>query len=432
MKTLLLKVMMFLQYFVWGAWYVTLGAYLVNAKGAGGARLFSDTFVGQVYGASAIAAMLAPFLVGLIADRFLSAEKVLFVLHLLGAVFIGSASLVSDPTSLYALILAHLLCYMPTIAISNSLTMKHLSNPQQEFSGIRVLGTIGWIAAGIVVGLLALTPEGRLTISLTKSETLSTIETTPLPLKFACAVQVIMAFFCLALPHTPPARSDKMLSFSEIVGLDALVILKQPSVLVFVLASILICVPLQFYYALTNAYLNEIGVVNAAAKMTLGQASEIVFMLLLPLAFAQLGVRWIMLIGMSAWALRYASFMFGNSNELMPLIYLGIILHGICYDFFFVAGQIYLDSKAPAHLRSAIQGLLTFATYGIGMFVGSILSGVILQQAALDEAGKAHNWKAVWFYPAVLSAIITVVFFFTFRDRIAKPSDEPAADEAAA
>ncbi len=421
MNTIKLSIMMFLQYFVWGAWYVTLGSYLLFTKDENGVRIFTDQFVGSVYGNSAIAAMIAPFFIGLIADRFFAAEKILFALHFLGAALLYATSLTTNSTLFWLGILGHLLCYMPTIAMSNAITMQNVPDPQKQFPQIRVLGTIGWIVAGLLIGALVVS-QGQLSFSSLAPEGASSIEPTAIPLKIAAGSQILLAIFCLFLPHTPPAMQGQTTTLRDILGLDAIAIMKSPSVFVFVLSSMLICIPLQFYYTLTNGYLNEIGIENAASKMTLGQMSEIFFMLILPATLTLLGIRWIMIVGMTAWVVRYLMFAYGNSTDLVWLIYAGILLHGICYDFFFVTGQIYIDSKAPPRLRSAVQGLLTFLTYGIGMYLGSILSGWALDRYAIPETDNLHNWTNIWLIPAGLALAITIMFVALFRD------DRPAID----
>jgi len=324
-----LSVLMFLQYFVWGAWYVTMGTWL------GSTLKFSGEEIGLAAGTTAVAAIISPFFVGMVADRFMATERILALLHIVGGAVLFYASLQTRFGPFYAVLLVYALCYMPTLALSNSLSFRQMDDPGREFPPIRVLGTIGWIVAGLVIGTLGLEASAR-------------------PLQFAAAGSVLLGVFCLALPHTPPmVRRGERATVASILGLDALKLLGERSFAVFVLGSFLVCIPLQFYYAFANLFLNELNVSNAAGKMTMGQMSEIFFMLVMPWFFRRLGVKWMLLVGMAAWTARYAFFAFGTRPDLFWLLYAGILLHGICYDFFFVTGQIYVDRKAPPDLRAA-------------------------------------------------------------------------------
>jgi nucleoside transporter len=383
-----LSVMMFLEYFVWGAWYVTLGTWL-------GSLGFSGEQIGLTYGTTALAAMISPFFVGMIADRFFATERLLAVLHLLGGTLLFLASTRTTFGPLYSAVLIHTLFYMPTLALTNSLAFRQMKDPGREFPPIRVLGTIGWIVAGLVVGTLGVEATGR-------------------PLQLAAAGSVVLAAFCLVLPHTPPHRTGRV-NFRDVLGLDALQLMKDRSFAVFVLGSFLVCIPLQFYYAFANPFLNAIGVTNAAGKMTMGQMSEIVFMLLMPWFFRRLGVKQLLLIGMAAWVARYILFAYGNNQELVWMLYLGILLHGICYDFFFVTGQIYVDKKAPPTVRAAAQGFITFVTYGVGMLIGSWLSGRVVD-AYVVAGDVGHDWQSIWLVPAAMAAAVLVLFALFFRN----------------
>ena len=384
-----LSAMMFLQYFVWGAWYVTMGTWL------GQTLHFSDEQIGLAFGTTALAAMISPFFVGMVADRFLATERILAALHVLGGVVLVFASTQTTFGGFYGVILVYTLCYMPTLALSNSLSFRQMMDPGREFPPIRVLGTIGWIVAGLVIGTLGL-------------------EATATPLRIAAGASVLLGLFCLALPHTPPLENAKAqrVTLSNILGLDALKLLGERSFAVFVLGSFLICIPLQFYYAFANLFLNELNVTNAAGKMTLGQMSEIFFMLVMPWFFRRLGVKWMLLVGMAAWTARYAFFAYGNNADLVWMLYAGILLHGICYDFFFVTGQIYVDTKAPGDLRAAAQGFIAFVTLGVGMFIGSWASGRVVDAF---RAGSGHDWNRIWLVPAAGAAIVLVLFALFFR-----------------
>ena len=386
-----LSVMMFLQYFVWGAWYVTMGTYLLKTL------QFSGQQSGLAYSTTALAAIVSPFFVGLVADRFFASERILSVLHLVGAALLFYVSTLADFGTFYPVLLAYTLCYMPTLALTNSLSFHQMRDPGREFPGIRVLGTIGWIVAGFVI---------------------SGLHAEPLALQFrvAAGASALLGLFCLVLPHTPPARIGHKVTARDILGLDALELLKERSFAIFVLGSFLICIPLQFYYAFTNPYLTELGITNTAAIQTIGQMSEIGFMLVMPFLFTRLGVKWMLLIGMFTWVLRYALFAFGDGGSLVWMVYLGIAVHGICYDFFFVTGQIYVDKKAPLHIRAAAQGFIAFVTLGVGMFVGSYLSGWIVDQYTYPSGGaQLHRWQPIWLIPAGFAAGVLVLFALFFH-----------------
>jgi nucleoside transporter len=322
-----LSTLMFLQYFVWGAWYVTMGTWLAETL------KFSGGQIGLAYGTTALAAMISPFFVGMIADRFFATERILAVLHVAGAVALFLASTQTAFGALYGVLLVYTLCYMPTLALSNSLSFHHMTDPGREFPGVRVLGTIGWIVAGLAIGTLGL-------------------EATAVPMRIAAAGSLLLGLFSLVLPHTPPKRLGHRPTLRDVLGLDALKLMQDRSFAVFVLGSFLVCIPLQFYYAFTNPFLNEIGVVNAAGKMTLGQMSEIGFMLVMPWFFARLGVKWMLLVGMAAWTARYLLFAQGNTGSLVWMLYLGILLHGICYVL-----RHRPDLRGPARpVRPAVRG----------------------------------------------------------------------------
>ncbi|GAA0698259.1 MFS transporter [Dyella marensis] len=380
---------MLFEYAIWGAWYVTVGTWL------GQTLHFSGKEIGAVAGTTAIGAMISPLFVGLLADRLFDTRRVLAALHLLGAVLLVFAAKQTSFALLYGTLLAYSLCYMPTLALTTSLAMRHISDPQEEFGGIRVLGTIGWILVGLAVGAWG-------------------VEATASPLHLAAVLSVVTALYCLTLPPTPPLARNQRFEIRHALPLESLHLLRDRSMAVFALASFLICIPLQFYYAFTNLFLNEVGVVNAAGKMTGGQMSEILCMLLIPWFFRRLGVKYMLAVGMLAWVLRYAMFAFGAPGELMWMLWLGIVLHGICFDFFFVVGQIYIDREAPTALRAATQGLITFLTYGLGMFVGSWLSGVVVDAYATPGA---HDWRSIWLIAGGCAFAVLVLFVLAFKDR---------------
>jgi nucleoside transporter len=389
-----LATMMFLEFFIWGAWYVTVGTW------EGRTLHFSDPQISLVAGTTAVGAIVSPFLAGWIADRFVATQYVLALLHGTGAVLMWLAASQTTFGPLYWIVLAYACLYMPTLALANSLAFRHIENPQQEFGPIRVLGTAGWIVAGW-------------TLSLLKVEAMAT------PLKIAAGASALLAVYSLTLPHTPPIKKEGGFSIGSVLPVEALRLLKQPAFAVFIAASFLICIPLQFYYAFTNLFLNEIGISNAAGKMSFGQMSELLCMLFIAWFFRRLGVKYMLIAGMAAWVIRYVCFAFGNPGPGLWLLFAGIILHGICYDFFFVTGQIYTDRKAPESARAAAQGMLTLVTYGAGMLVGSWLSGQIVDRYAktIADGTTIHAWKPIWLVASALSAVILVLFFFTFRER---------------
>jgi nucleoside transporter len=388
-----LSSLMFLEYFIWGAWYVTMGTYLFTNFKADAIQ------VGSSYANLSIAAIISPFFVGLIADRFFAAQKVLGVLHLMGAITLYYISTLGDFGSFWWLILLYTLLYMPTMALSNSISFGQLKDPGKEFPAIRVFGTVGWIVAGLMISFFGL-------------------ENSVLTFRIAAFSSLLLGIFSFFLPNTPPkTNSDN--SLTAILGLDALVLFKNRSFLVFFISSIAICIPLSFYYSFTNSFLNDIGVSNTAGKMTLGQASEFFFMLAIPFLFRRLGVKKMLLIGIFAWVMRYLLFAYGNVGPNMWMLYAGIILHGICYDFFFVTGQIYTDAKAGSAIKNAAQGLITFATYGVGMMIGSYVSGFITESysTTMDDE-TSYQWQQVWLVPACIAGFVLLTFAIFFKDKL--------------
>jgi len=394
-----LSIMMFLEFFIWGSWAVTMGTYLSKIG-------FDGAQIGTAYTATGWAAIVSPFFIGMVADRFFSAERVLGILHLLGAGIIYYASTQQDFGVFFPVLLAYALCYMPTLALVNAIAFNVISDPGKQFPMIRVFGTIGWIAAG-------------LTISYVLSRSVEGVEATAIPMQMAAIASVILGIYSFFLPHTPPKGAGKKVTIADVLGLEALSLMKDRSFAIFVIASLLVCIPLAFYYNFTNMFLNELGMQGAAGKMTYGQMSEIFFMVVFPLFFVRFGIKWMLAVGMLAWTLRYAFFAYGDTGSGIWMLYLGILLHGICYDFFFMTGQIYVDKEAPKEIQASAQGFIALVTYGVGMVIGSLLSGPIVDRFAIvDAAGTVtgHNWTSIWLIPASMAFIVLVVFIIFFKE----------------
>ncbi len=396
-----LSIMMFLQFFVWGVWYVTMSTYL-GESGLG----FDGINIGAAYSTINIGAIVAPFLVGMIADRFFAAEKLMAGLHLVGGVLLWLVAGVAEPGPFFWVLLLYAICYMPTLALANAICFHQMDNPGKEFPNIRVLGTIGWIVSGFVIGFVLPKILGE------------SIENTALPFKIGAVVSILLGLYSLVLPSTPPKSTGQKVTVRDVLGLDALQLMKDRSFAIFIISSLLISIPLAFYYSFTNGFLNEMGMENTAFKMTLGQASEVIFMVLIPFFFVRLGVKKMLIIGMLAWVLRYILFAYGNNQDLVFMYYLGIVLHGVCYDFFFVTGQIYVDETAPKRIQASAQGFITVVTYGLGMLIGSWASGIVVDHYTTTEGGQTiHLWKSIWWVPALMAAGVTVIFTLLFKEQ---------------
>lgn len=393
-----LSAMMFLQFFIWGGWFVTLGTFLSSQLGASGSQ------IGMAFSTQSWGAIIAPFVIGLIADRLFNAERILAVLHLLGAVLLYQLYRAADFAAFYPYVLAYMMIYMPTLALVNSVAFRQMRDPALEFSRIRVWGTVGWIVAGVVISFVFAWDSKAAIAS-------GGLRNTFL---MAALASLLLGVYSFTLPRTAPLKTENTRTgVKQLLGLDALGLLKDRSYLVFFIASILICIPLAFYYQNANPFLADIGMTNPTAKMAIGQVSEVLFMLLLPLFIHRFGIKIALLMGMLAWALRYVLFAYGNNADLAFMLFTGIALHGICYDFFFVSGQIYTDAKTPERFRSSAQGLITLATYGVGMLIGFWVAGHVSDYYATPEG---HQWQSIWLFPALFSLGVVLVFMFAFRD----------------
>jgi nucleoside transporter len=391
--------MMFLEFFIWGGWFVTLGTFLGNNLSATGGE------TALAYSTQSWGAIIAPFIIGLIADRFFNAERILGVLHLIGAALMYQMSQSTEFNLFYPYVLGYMIAYMPTLALVNSVAFNQLKDPAKQFPYIRVWGTAGWIIAGLLISLAF------------KWDSSENIDNGMLANTFMmCAIaSAVLGVFSFTLPKTPPSVDKSVKpSISEILGLDALKLLKDRNFLIFFISSVLICIPLAFYYQNLSPFLTESGVEDSTAWASAGQISEVLFMLLLPFFFKKFGFKKTILLGMLAWGIRYLLFAYGNTGELFFMIFTGILLHGICYDFFFVSGQIYTDTKAGEKVKSAAQGLITLATYGVGMLIGFYVAGKITDANLLTDGD--HVWKAIWTFPALFALGVMILFAIVFKN----------------
>ena len=400
-----LSLMMFLEFFVWGSWYVTMGTFLganIQAK---------DQDISLAFSTQSLGAILAPFLVGLIADRYFQAQKILGTIHLVGAVMLYGLHQAVDFSAFFPILLGYMILFMPTLALVNSISFNQMAQPEKEFSGVRIWGTIGWIAAGILISTLAWDSQEGLREGLLQNTW-----------KLAAGASLLLGIYSFTLPATPPqAKSNAPFQLKEILGLDALRLLTHRNYAIFFLSSILICIPLAFYYQNASPFLTELGVENSTGKMALGQVSEVLFLVALPFFFTLFGLKKTLAVAMLAWVIRYLFFAFGDTDSGTWMLLAGIILHGICYDFFFVSGQIYTDAHAGKKYKSAAQGLITLATYGIGMGFGFWVAGQV-SNFYLIEAGQ-HNWKLIWLIPAGISALVFLFFIAVFKpEKIKSPN----------
>jgi nucleoside transporter len=384
-----LSLMMLLEYFIWSAWYVTMNPYMKENIGA------SDVQIGAAYSALAIATIISPFFVGMVADRYFAAQRLMAVLHIIGGGLLFMATQIDNPNVFYWVILAYSLLYMPTIALSNSIAFNQMTDPGRQFPWIRVFGTIGWIVAGLMISTLG-------------------VEKSPTTFHMAALASIVLGFFSFMLPHTPPKGKTSGATASSALGTEAFVLFRDKPYLVFFIAAILVCIPLSFYYSQTSGFLTELGMDNVAGKMTMGQISEAVFILAIPFLFNSIGVKRMIIIGMIAWVLRYVCFAYGNMDAGAWMLYAGIILHGICYDFFFVTGYMYTEKKAGEKIKNAAQGLFTVATYGVGMVIGTAFSGFVADNYKTETG---HDWESIWYVPAGIAAVVLIYFIIFFKEK---------------
>ncbi len=408
-----LSAMMFLEFFIWGAWFVTMGSYLTGSLG------FSGADSALAYSTQSWGAIIAPFIIGLIADKYVNAERLLGIIHLIGAALMYVLANMTVFSGFYPFLLTYMILYMPTLALVNAISFRQMDDPARHFGNIRVWGTVGWIVAGLLIsyGFAWDSQAGLAAGALRNTFTM------------AAVASLALGIFSFTLPATPPQRAAGG-GVREALGLDALALLRDRNFLIFFAASVLICIPLAFYYQHANQFLTEIQVANAAGIQTLGQVSEVAFMLLVPFFLKRFGMKMTLLIGMLAWAARYVLFAYGNAGELVFMLILGIALHGVCYDFFFVSGQVFTDSKAGPRFKSAAQGLITLATYGVGMLIGFWIAGQLTDAFALEAGG--HDWRSIWLYPAAFAAAVAVLFALLFRNEVVayKPASTTPASPA--
>ena len=393
---------MLLQFFIWGIWFVTMGTYLASSLKANGLQ------IGAAYGMMAIATIISPFIIGIIADRFFAPKRVFALLHFAGGIVLFLLSQITDVNNFNWVLLIYSLLYAPTLALSASIAFSQIKDVEKSYSGIRVFGTLGWIIAGISIDkFFHISPQD-------------------LGLTFIIAgvASVLLAIFSLFLPASAKTTQAPAEPRTSIIGSEAFVLFKNKSFTVFFIASILICIPLSFYYSLTNLFFNEVGLADATSKMAFGQFSEAAFIVLIPFFLKRWGIKWMIIAGMIAWVMRFLFFRYGDAGENSWMLIMGILLHGICYDFFFVTGQIYTDRVAPKKYRNAAQGMITMATYGIGMWIGSILSGFVAKNAEISET--THQWDMIWLVPAAIAAIVMILFtaFFKNQENTIEPSLE--------
>ena len=395
-----LSIFMFLQYVIWGAWYVSMGTYLFTTL------KFEGGQIGLAYGAFAIGAMISPFFIGLIADRYFASEKLLAFLSIAGGAIMFAMPQFTTFGAFYPMLIAYCACYVPTLALGNSLSLHHLADPKRDFPLVKTFAAIGWVVGGVILSVVLKGEQSAVQFYL------------------AGGVSILLGLFSLTLPHTPPMKTGADVKLGEILGLDALGLLRKPSFAIFIACMFLICIPLYFYFVNMNMYITELGWTYSAAKMSLAQVSDVVFLVLLPLILRSLGYKKTILIGISAWIARYflLAGSVGNPGMGTAFIFAAILLHGVCYDFLFIAGQLYVDDEANERMRGAAQGFIAFILWGVGNFVGSTLAGKsqAAHTLAQPQGNIAHDWHGIWIWPAWGAVAVLVVFFIFFRDPVKK------------
>lgn len=388
---------MFLQYFVWGAWYVGMATYLSKTLHFGGEQ------IGLAYGAFAIGAMISPFFVGLIADRYFPSERILAFLAFLGGILLFVLSKLTTFSSFYPVLIIYCASYVPTLALGTSLSLHHLTNPKRDLPLVKALTAVGWIASGVIVSIIF------------------EAEQSAIQFQIAGAISILLGLFSLTLPHTPPKKTGKDVRIGDILGLDALALMKKTSFAIFIVCMFLICIPLYFYFVNMNLYVTELGWKYTVAKMSLAQVSDVIFLVLLPVMLRYLGYKKTIFIGILAWVVRY--FLLAGSVDMIGMqslfIYTAILLHGVCYDFLFITGQLYVDEEANERIRGAAQGFIAFILWGVGAFVGTHLAGISLASHTFDTpvGNFAHDWKGIWIYPAWGAVAVLVIFMIFFRGK---------------
>jgi nucleoside transporter len=391
-----LSFFMFLQYFVWGSWYVSMATYLNKTLQFGGEQ------IGLAYGAFAIGAMISPFFVGLIADRYFASEKILAFLGIVGGLLLFILPQATRFGSFYPILIIYCASYVPTLALGTSLALHHLANPNRDLPFIKAFSAVGWIAGGVTLSIIF---KG---------------EQSAMQFYIAGISSILLGLFSLALPHTAPKKTGKDVRLSEILGLDALALMKKPSFAIFITCMFLICIPLYFYFVNMNLYITELGWKYTVAKMSLAQVSDFIFLLLLPLILRHFGYKRTIVIGIIAWAARY--FLLAGSVDSISMqtafVYAAVLIHGVCYDFLFITGQLYVDSEANERMRGAAQGLIAFILWGLGAFIGTQLAGISLASHTLSSpvGSIAHDWKHIWIYPGWGAVVVLVIFMIFFRE----------------
>jgi len=390
-RTLYLKLstLFFLQMFIWGSWYVTTGTYLLQTAG------FSGREVGLIYTTTALAATLAPFLLGVVADRFIATERLLSLLHGAGGLLMIAISFFDSFALFFPVLILYSLLYMPTFALTSALCFHNLQHGARDFPRVRVWGTVGWIVAGLAISFFDLEP-------------------TAVPMRVSAATSLLTSVFCFTLPHTPPQPRVGKRSLKDFLGPEVLALLRRPSFAVLIVSLVLISIPSGFYYSFTNSFLTEVGVANPAGKMTAGQMSEVVLMLFMPLFFSRLGFKWVIAVGLFAWGARYALFAWGDAGPGAWMLWLGILLHGVAFNFTALSGQIYIDQIAPRHVRSTAQGFMSMATLGFGALLGAYIAGEVVEHFTVSQ--QEHLWRSIWMVPAAIGLVVTVGFVLLFRE----------------